>query len=288
MALMALAMLMVPGLDAIAKVLMDRLPPLQVAFGRFLAQSLVLFPLFMMTPHVRSLKPGHVTAGLFLGLAMLSFNHALRVMPIANALAIFFVEPLILTLLAALVLRERLSLRRLIAIGVGLVGALIVLRPNFSAYGATALLPLATAFLFACFMLCTRKISQSGDPLALQFWTGVFAAAALLIALGLSESIFRATEPVLMPNTRELSLFVLLGGLAGFAHQLIIRSLSLIEAGHAASFQYLEIVSAVILGWVIFDDFPDMLTLIGAGVIVGSGLFVVKIELRERKTVEMQ
>lgn len=285
---MALAMLLVPGLDAIAKVLMERLPPLQVTFGRFLAQSLVLLPLFLLTHHGRSLKLWHVAAGLFLGLAMLSFNHALQVMPIANALAIFFVEPLILTLFAALVLRERLGLHRLVAIFVGLSGALIVLQPNVSAYGITAFFPLATAVLFSCYMLVTRRMSQSGDPLTLQFWTGFFAAIALLIGLGLNMVASGPAEQALMPNARELILFVLLGLLAGLGHQLIIRSLSLIEAGDAAPFQYLEIVSAVILGWVVFGDFPDISTWIGAVVIIGAGLNVVRFELRERKVVEMR
>ena len=173
MILMALAMLLVPGLDAIAKLLMERLPPLQVTFGRFLMQTLLLVPFFVMGRGDKSLQLGHVAAGMFLGCALLAFNYALQIMPIANALAIFFVEPLILTLLAAVVLRESLDMRRLVVIGMGLCGVLVILRPNMSAYGTTALFPLATAFLFACYMMVTRRMSQSRDLLALQFWTGL-------------------------------------------------------------------------------------------------------------------
>jgi len=280
MALMALAMLMVPGLDAIAKLLMERLPPLQVTLGRFLMQTLVLLPVFLLGRRNKSLQLGHVAAGVFLGCALLTFNFALQVMPIANALAIFFVEPLILTLLAAVVLHESLGKRRLVAIGLGLCGALVILRPNISAYGSTALFPLATAFLFACYMMVTRRMSQSGDLLTLQFWTGFFAAVALLIGLGTKIYFYPDTQNHVQPNIREIGLFVLLGVLAGLGHQLIIRSLSYIEAGHAAPLQYLEIVSAVILGWVIFADFPDVLTWVGTLLIVGAGLYIARDELR--------
>ena len=286
MILMALAMLMVPGLDAIAKLLMERLPPLQVTFGRFLVQTLVLLPLFLSGRHRQRPGRGHILSGFFLGLALLSFNYALQVMPIANALAIFFVEPLILTLLATLVLREVLGLRRLLAISVGMGGALIVLRPNFSVYGTTALFPLAAAFLFAFYMLVTRRMSQSGGLLNLQFWTGFFAAVALLSGLALQIYAMPEKQSYLAPDMREIGLFLLLGLLAGLGHQFIIRALAFIEAGHAAPFQYLEIVSAVILGWVIFGDFPDLPTWIGAIVIVGAGLYVARDELRQRRDVE--
>lgn len=289
MILMALAMLMVPGLDAIAKLLMERLPPLQVTFGRFLMQTLVLSPFFLLGRRNKSLQLGHVAAGVFLGCALLTFNFALQVMPIANALAIFFVEPLILTLLAAAVLRESLGKRRFVAIGVGFCGALVILRPNISAYGATALLPLATAFLFACYMMVTRKMSQSGDLLILQFWTGLFATVALLLGLGANVAVYPETQIYIPLNSPEIFLFLLLGLLAVLGHQLIIQSLSFIEASHAAPLQYLEIVSAVFLGWIIFGDFPDVLTWIGAIFIVSAGLLMASDELHHRgQGVEMR
>ncbi|SLN13197.1 EamA-like transporter family protein [Roseovarius albus] len=287
MIMMAVAMLMVPGLDAVAKILMERLPPLQVTFGRFLVQTIVLLPLFMMVPKRRTPVVGHVLAGFFLGLALLSFNYALQVMPIANALAIFFVEPLVLTLLGAVLLRETLGFQRLGAIVIGLVGALIVLRPNLSTYGVTALFPLATAFLFSCYMLVTRRMSQSRDLLLLQFWTGFFSALVLLIAVGLKLHFAPDAQSYLTPNIRELWLFLLLGLLAGLGHQLIIRALSFIEAGVAAPFQYLEIVSAIFLGWVVFGDFPDMRTWAGTIIIVCAGLYVIRCELRQTQAVNV-
>lgn len=289
MLLMALAMLIVPGLDAIAKLLMERLPPLQVTFGRFLIQTFVLLPFFLCGHRDKSLRLGHVAAGIFLGSALLTFNFALQVMPIANALAIFFVEPLILTLLATVVLHEGFGRRRLIAIGIGFCGAVVILRPNVSAYGTTALFPLVAAFLFACYMMVTRRMSQSGDLLILQFWTGFFAAFALLLGLGIKAVLVPETRINVPLNSTEVFLFLLLGLLAILGHQLIIQSLSFIEAGHAAPFQYLEIVSAVCLGWIIFGDFPDVLTWVGAIFIVGAGVFMTRDELHcRRQGIEMR
>lgn len=273
MALMVGAMLIAPALDAIAKLLMERLSPAQVGTGRFLMQSLVMLPLLILAREAGRPRPTHLLAGLFLGLAILFINMALQVMPVANAIAIFFVEPLILTLLAALILGERLGWRRLLAVAVGLVGVLIVLRPNISAYGLSALFPLATALSFACYMLVTRVMSLAGGKLALQFWTGLAAMATLatwmLIGASLPEG-----PPILMPNGHEAALFLGLGLVAALVHQMIVRALSMVEAGVAAPLQYLEIASATLLGWLIFGDFPDALTWLGTAIIIGAGIYV--------------
>ena len=273
--LMVLAMLLVPGLDVIAKVLMERLPPLQVTFGRFLSQTVILLPFFLLVKGQSRPYIGHLFAGVFLGLALLSFNYALQVMPVANALVIFFVEPLILTLLGAVILQEKIGLRRFMAILAGLCGVLIILRPNVTLYGTSALFPLATACLFSCYMLVTRKMSQSGGPFVLQFWTGFFATLVLFAGLGAKLLLVPAFGGLVPLNWTEFGLFIGLGTLAAMAHQLIVQALSRIEAGVAAPYQYLEIVSAVLLGWMVFGDFPDPLTWLGAAVIVAAGVFVV-------------
>jgi drug/metabolite transporter (DMT)-like permease len=262
-----------------AKLAMERLSPLQVGLFRFLAQSLVLLPLFLLAGQGRWPSRMHAAAGLFLGLALLCINLALREMPVANAIAIFFVEPLILTLLAAYLLGEGLGWRRLTAVAVGLMGALVVLRPNVDAYGLTAIWPVAAAAFFACYMLITRVMTQAGGRLALQFWTGVFAMLTLSVGAGIGTVLTEA--PVLLwPNGRELALFAGIGVLAAISHQMIAHALARIEAGAAAPFQYMEILSATLLGWLVFSDFPDALTWVGTAIIVGSGIYVFQRERR--------
>ena len=150
--LATIAFLVAPGMDVFAKLLTETLSPGMIVIGRFAAQTVWMLPLVMLAGQFIRPRPGHVAAGFFLAFALLTINAALAVMPIANAIAIFFVEPLILTLLSALILGERIGWRRVMAVLVGLIGAMVVIRPNFEEYGVTALLPLATAwFLPAIF-----------------------------------------------------------------------------------------------------------------------------------------
>ncbi|MEF8834248.1 MAG: EamA family transporter, partial [Halofilum sp. (in: g-proteobacteria)] len=140
MALMAVAMLLVPGLDAIAKTLTATLAPAQIAWGRFLFQTLAILPvLWFSGRRIRTSRPLlHGARGLLLASALLLIIWAFQYLPLANAIAIFFVEPLILTLLSAAFLGERIGPRRLAAVAVGLIGALIVIRPNWTLFGWTA------------------------------------------------------------------------------------------------------------------------------------------------------
>lgn len=280
-ALMVAAMLAAPGLDIIAKLLLERLPPAQVGTGRFLAQSVLMLPIVLAAG--QWCLPGrlHVLGGALMGLCILCINMAVREMPVANAIAIFFVEPLLLTLLAAAFLGERLGRLRLIAIGLGLVGTLVVLRPNWSAYGTTAIWPLAAAACFSGYMLVTRIMSQRGGRLALQFWTGAFAMLALGLLTGLGAAAGGGMGVVpLWPTVRELALFGAIGLLAAIVHQLIAIALARSEAGALAPYQYLEILSATGLGWLIFGDFPDAMTGLGAAMIVGAGLYLFSHERR--------
>ncbi|GMG84255.1 DMT family transporter [Paralimibaculum aggregatum] len=280
MGLMIGAMLIAPGLDVIAKLLMERLTPAETGAGRFLAQSIVMLPIILFAGGLKRPRPGHAAAGMFFGLTILAINLALREMPVANTIAIFFVEPLILTLLAALILGERLGWRRLAAVAVGLIGALVVLRPNLAAFGWAAVYPLAAALCFASYMLVTRAMSRTGGPLTLQFWTGVFAM--LTLGAGMAVGALAAPEaaPVLLPNGRELALFLLIGVFAALVHQMITRALMHIEAGVAAPLQYIEIVSATLLGLAVFGDFPDALTWAGTAIIIAAGIYVFHRERR--------
>jgi len=280
MALMIAAMLIGPSLDVVAKLLMERLSPGQVATTRFLLQSAFLLPAVWAIGQLARPERLHVLAGCFLAGAIFCINMALREMPVANVLAIFFVEPLILTLLAALILRERLGWRRLMAVAVGLMGALIVLRPNLAAYGVSAIWPVATAVLFAVYMLITRVMSTRGGRLALQFWTGAVAAIALGTATGAAAVISPEAAPLAWPTGREAVLFLGLGLLAVLVHQLIVMALSRAEAGVIAHFQYIEIVSATALGWLVFGDFPDPMTWLGTAVIIAAGVYVFRRERR--------
>ena len=273
-ALMAGAMLFAPFMDMFAKLLTETMSPGAIGLGRFLAQSLILLPFVLALGQWRRPSWLHLLAGCFLGAALLSITAALKHMPIPNALAIFFVEPLILTLMSAAILGEKLGWRRLAAVTVGLVGALIVIRPNWAAFGPAAVYPLITAVCFAGYLLITRVMTQQGGRVALQFWIGVFAMAALAVVTLIGDHFGAPALVLSWPGQWELLLLACMGLLAAVSHQLIANAFARAEAGALAPLQYLEIFSAVLIGWFVFADFPDRLTWAGTAIIIGAGIYV--------------
>jgi len=273
-ALMASAMLFAPFMDMFAKLLTETMSPGAIGLGRFLAQSLILLPFVLAMGQWRRPSWLHLLAGCFLGAALLSITAALKHMPIPNALAIFFVEPLILTLMSAAILGESLGWRRLAAVTVGLAGTLIVIRPNWDAFGPAAVYPLITAVCFAGYLLITRVMTQKGGRVALQFWIGVFAMLSLAVATAIGDQLGAPALVLSWPGQWELLLLACMGLLAAVSHQMIANAFARAEAGALAPLQYLEILSAVLIGWFVFGDFPDRLTWAGTAIIIGAGTYV--------------
>ncbi|MBZ8119108.1 DMT family transporter [Roseovarius sp. LXJ103] len=273
-----------PLMDSFAKMIGDALAVGQVAATRFAVQAALLLPLAIAMGCLH--RPLRAEMGLHLIRAALIltatgfFFYALRYMPIADAIAIFFVEPFILTLLGALLLGEAIGARRILACTVGFVGALLIIQPTFVDVGLVALAPLVTALLFAFYMILTRKMAQRMHPITLQTYTSL---AALVIAVPLL-TIFNNTGVTELdpswPAARELWLLLGVGVVATLSHICISYALSFAPASTIAPIHYLEIVSATALGFWIFGDLPDGLSIIGIALIVGSGFYVF---LRERK-----
>ena len=282
--IVSLTFLVAPVMDIFAKLLTESHSPGQIVLGRFLMQTVLLVPLVLWTAQWSRPRIGHWLAGGCLAVALLCLNAALVVMPVANALAIFFVEPLVLTVLSALILKEKIGWRRITAVVFGLIGAMIVIRPNWAAFGPLAVLPLGTALFFAFYVLINRVMTMGGQRVALQFWTGV--ASMLIIGAACVWGHLAGVEVLSLssPGQYEAVLFLAMGVIAVVAHQMILLALSMIPASVLAPMQYIEIVSAVLLGWWVFGDFPDALTWLGTAVIIASGAYVFH---RERRVAEV-
>lgn len=283
MLLMTGAMLLVPTMDVFAKLLSDTQSAAQVAFCRFLFQTTVLAIILLMARQLRWPR-GHlrhlVGAGGLIGAAIVLFFWAIKYLPIANAISIFFVEPLILTIFSAVFLGEKVGWRRVLAVLVGLVGAMVVIRPNWSAYGWPAVLPLGTAFCFAGYLIIIRHMSSSLSGVQTQAWIGFFAMLALGGVL-LVGTVWPAEPLVFHPaGVHELTLLLGLGLVATIGHFVIAQAFRYAPASVLAPFQYLEIIGATILGYLVFDDFPDAMTWLGTGIILAAGLYVFNRERR--------
>ena len=277
MALMALAMLMVPGIDVFAKLLGETMSPGQVVWYRFFIQTLLLTPVIL---YWRLWRPPEGTLliqfarGVLLALATLFFFAALQYLPIATAISIFFVEPMILTLLSAIFLGEKLRARRIVAIIVGFAGALVIIRPSFAEVGLPAVYPLATALTFAVYLLLTRRLSVRVSPFQMQWLVGISAVAVMSAALAAGDALDFAPLLPALPVGKAVAWVLGIGLVSTIGHLVIVFAMSRAPASLLAPFQYLEILGATIYGFLVFGDVPDRTTLLGVALIVGSGLYI--------------
>lgn len=267
-----------PVMDGLAKLTPAEVPVAQIVAARFIFQVLALYPMLLLSGaalgmHWRDMGQ-HMLRALALLLATLCFFNAIRFMPIADAIAIFFVEPFILTLMGAVFLKEPIGWRRMAASVVGFGGALLVIRPSFADLGLVAALPLGTAFLFAIYMLLTRAMSQRVAPLTLQAHTALAASLILLPLLILFQGRgIPALDPV-WPSPTAVWTLLGVGVFATISHILLTFSLRFAPAGTIAPLQYFEIIGATAVGYAFFGDFPTGLTWLGIAIIVGSGLYI--------------
>lgn len=276
-------MLIIPFLDVFAKLLGTVQDPLEVTFWRFCMQTVLMLP-FVVALRLWKVPPGtallQAGRGLLLALATLFFFAALQHLPMAEAIAIFFVQPVILTILSAVLLGERLRIRRISAIIVGLIGTLVILQPSLVMFGWPATLPLASAVSMALYMIITRRLSTAVHPYQMQFLGSVasmLVLAALLVvsaAVGLSEAVISVPGPV------EISWIVGMGVAATLGHAFIVWATVNAPTNLLAPFQYVEIIGASLLGFLVFGDIPANSTVVGVGIIVASGLYLFH---RERK-----
>jgi len=276
---MILFTIFAPNIDALAKLLSEEVPALEVALFRFVIQTLLLAPFVIYKFGIYNLWPDksliHFIRGALIGLCSLTFFAALKVMPIADAVAIFFVEPLILTLISAIFLHEKIGWRRTAAVCVGFFGALIVIQPSFDILGLSSLLPLAAAFLFASYLALTKIVSKDNDPIAIQFYAGFSAIIILGLAniFGYSSNI-GIPQPV-WPSFKAYILLFMLGLVATIAHLFLVMAFKRAPASILAPLQYFEILGATFLGLIIFNEFPSIETWLGITIIVLSGLYVI-------------
>jgi drug/metabolite transporter (DMT)-like permease len=268
-----------PMLDVCAKLAAGAIPVGQVTLARFLVQGALMVPvaLFMrldwrVDPRMAGLLA--LRAGLLV-LSTYCFIAGIAVMPIADALAIVFVEPFILLFLGRLLFGDEVGPRRIAASVVGFGGAMLVIQPAFATFGLVVLFPLGTAFLFAAYMLVTRAMSTGIHPVTMQLHTSlagiILCAPVIWWANG---SGIASLDPV-MPEGRFWLYLFGVGFWAAISHMCMTYALKFTTASTVAPLHYFEIPVAVALGFAFFGDFPNMLTWVGIVVITGSGLYVI-------------
>ncbi len=278
--LMLMFCLLAPLLDVAAKLAAEGGVPVgQITTARFVVQGALMLPVILamgLTLRLPRRALGFILLrAVFLILSTFSFVSGIAVMPVADALAIAFVEPFIVLILGSLIFGDHVGPRRIAASAVGFGGALLVIQPSLAAFGWVALWPLGTAFFFAFYMLVTRAISAYMHPVSMQFhtsWTGLLLCLpVMLLADGTGWPEF---DPIMPQGILWLWLFGV-GFWAAVSHMCMTYALKYAPSATLAPLHYSEIVVAVALGYAVFGDFPNAMSWAGIAVIVSSGLYII-------------
>jgi drug/metabolite transporter (DMT)-like permease len=202
------------------------------------------------------------------------FIFTITVLPLADAHAILAISPLIVTALSVPLLGEKVGIRRWTAISVASLGMLIILRPGFGAMHPMALVALLCACMWSLYQVLTRIVSRTDPPLTTLFYTALIGAIALTV---IGPFYWRT------PDAEGWALFALVAALGASGHYLLIKALQLAPASLLQPFAYTVLVWATLVGFTVFGNLPDLLTVLGALIIVASGLYTFARERRLRQ-----
>jgi drug/metabolite transporter (DMT)-like permease len=280
--------------DAVVKYMSSGYPAYETLLFRCIAtMPVIAFILWregkgwsIMTP----LLPLVLLRGLILASAYLSFVLSLAAMPIANAVAIYFTMPFFVAGLAGPLLGERVRPHRWAAIVAGFIGVLIMVRPGGGVFEPAALLALFSALGYAVGQMLGRPLSQKVPPIIIATWQN-FVYASLALGVGLlfnlidfgpftHPSLIFLSRPWVWPGPFDAALLLGHGVLAACAMLLFINAYRLAETNFVAPFEYSAMIWAVGFGLILFGDFPDLYTWIGAAIVVAAGILMI---LRDRK-----
>ena len=258
------------GMDALAKFLALEVPIIMVLWGRYFFHTVITFSAYSAKTRslgfLRARRPGlqFIRAAALFGATFFMYLAIMR-MPLGDAAAIQFLAPVLVTAFSGLLLGEHVGPRRWMAVGFGFVGVLLVARPGSGVLGWNALLPLATAVLLAIYMMMTRIIRNQDDPAATTFYSTAVGALVLSVLVVFNWQVLSQFQWLLM---------VAMGAAGAGGHFMLVKAFHSAEASMLAPFTYSQVLAAIIWGFLIFGDVPSLWTLSGAGVVIGSGLYV--------------
>ncbi len=268
-----LAWVMLPIMDGIAKYLSSDIPVLQITWARYFFTVFFTLPIifFLFKKYfVWTKKPKlQFLRGLILLIANICFFYSISVISLAKALTLAFIAPLIVTAFSPFFLGEKVGYRRWLAVIIGFVGSLVVIRPGFVEINFASIAALITGFMYGFYLIITRKLSSSDNPLLTLLLTGVVGAIIISLVM-----------PIVwvQPSLKQWSLMAAVGIFACIGHFFLILSLKYADASKLAPFSYFEIVTNIIIGYYFFGDFPDYWTFLGLFIIISAGVYIYRRE----------
>lgn len=273
--LMVAAMLVFPFLDVVAKFLgNDGVPVVEIVWARLTFGLLITAPILYAREGLQSFVPRDVNLNMwragFIMVSTICFFGALRFQGVAETLAIYFVQPLLITALAPFMLGEKVGLRRWLAVAVGFIGVLIIIRPGLLSFNWGVALSLLAGLGSAISLLLTRKLAGGSSAMANTFYTNLFG------------TIFATMCVVFVwqtPTMDQLQMFILLAAIGTLGNYLTVKAMEHAEASLIAPLGYTEMINAVLLGWYFFGDFPDHWTFVGVAILIACAIYI---SFRER------
>ena len=265
-----IAMAILPYVDVIAKLLGQMgLPALVITFGRMLFGTVATAPFAFRSAGPRALIPKPAGLQLLRGIvtvasALMLFT-ALRTVPLADALAVWYVQPLVLVLLAAFFLKERLDIHRMAAVVLGFIGVLLVIRPGFEQVNAGIYLALGAGIGYAFYLLITRMLVGRADAAVTMFQS---SAVATILSGALMPLVWQ------WPTLEQWTLMAAMAVIATTGHYISARAFEYAEATLLAPLGYTEMIMVIFAGWLFFGDLPDAITLLGILILVACAFYV--------------
>ena len=264
-----LAWVMLPIMDGFAKYLSSDLPVLQITWARYfftVAFTLPIMFFFFRKNLVWTDKPKlQLIRGLILLTANVCFFYSISIISLAKALTLAFIAPLIVTAFSPIFLGEKVGFRRWSAVIIGFIGSMVVIRPGFVEINLASLAALGTGVMYGFYLIITRKLSSSDNPLLTLLLTGVVGAIIISLVMPFVW---------IKPTLNQWSMMAAIGIFACVGHLFIILSLKYADASKLAPFSYFEIVTNIIIGYYFFSDFPDKWTFLGLFIIILSGIYI--------------
>ena len=273
--LMLMAMAILPFLDVCAKFLGQQgMPVIETVWARMAFGTVLTLPFALRQGGKAALMPDlpiyHFCRALFLMTATGLFFWALHYQSIADTLAIFFVQPLVVTALSPFVLGETVGVRRWSAVIAGFIGTLIIIRPGLQAFNPGIILALGAGASLAIYLLMTRRIAGSRPAMVTTYHTSLMGAGiASLIVIPFWQ----------WPTLHQWGLMALLALIANSGHYLIVKAYDHGEASLLAPLGYAEMIMATVAGWWFFGEFPDRWTFLGVAILIASAIYI---SFRER------
>tara|TARA_B100000674_G_scaffold254454_1_gene209819 strand:- start:2635 stop:3516 length:882 start_codon:yes stop_codon:yes gene_type:complete len=263
--------------EACVKTLAAEYDILQVVWARYVFHALVFLAIFSRSGIISQMKTSrpflHIARSITLMIGTVSFFTALIYLSLPEAVAINFVAPLMVTALSIPFLGEKVGPRRWAAIFVGFLGVLVIIRPGLGVMHWAAFLPLITAISYAGYQIMTRIAGRTEDTKTSLFWT---STVGVIVMSCIVPFVWKA------PDATAWVIMVATGAVFGFGHYLLIRAFEVAAVSTLSPFLYTQIIWVTIISIIVFDQFPDQFSILGAAIVIGSGLYIWHRETLER------